>query len=79
MILERMAQTREKLYRAYSEFEDAKMELQERLKTRWKEYLQRGESEEKNRILSLLKQGYTGEQLEELLSKEALQSRPHTR
>jgi hypothetical protein len=86
MILERIAQMHEELYRNYSEFEEAKMELQERLKTHWKEYLQKGREdglqkgriEGQNRILSLLKQGYTVEQLEELLSKEVSQSRPQT-
>jgi hypothetical protein len=87
MILERIEQMHEELYRNYSEFEETKMELQERLKTHWKDYLQegivkgeqRGRQEGQNRILSLLKQGYTVEQLEELLTKETVQNSPQTR
>ncbi|MDR0708192.1 MAG: hypothetical protein LBF60_10050, partial [Treponema sp.] len=42
MILERVEQMYEELYSFYPEFEEAKMELRERLRTHWQDYLQEG-------------------------------------
>jgi hypothetical protein len=67
-----------KMYREvypYPEFEEAAMELEERVKTHWREYLHRGIQQGEKRILMLLKQGYTVEQVENLLAQERDQDR----
>jgi DNA-binding transcriptional MerR regulator len=76
MILERMEQMHEELYRTYADFEETKMELQERLKTRWKDYLQEGEQQERNRIIGLREQGYSLEQIKKQLVQESAQTPP---
>jgi flagellar biosynthesis/type III secretory pathway protein FliH len=64
------------------EFEEVTVQLEERVKTHWQDYLrqgihqgmqqgrQEGKLEERNRILTLLKRGYTPEQLETLLAQD---------
>ena len=70
MILERIAQMHGELYKPYPEFEEANMQLEERLKSRWKEYLdereklgkqegkregkQEGERKMRNQVLELI-------------------------
>jgi hypothetical protein len=91
MILERIEQMHEELYRTYTEFEETKMELQERLKTHWKDYLQEGllkgeqrgeqkgrqegEQKERKRIIGLMEQGYSLEQIKKQLVQESAQTR----
>ncbi|MDR1215173.1 MAG: hypothetical protein LBK25_00665 [Treponema sp.] len=75
MILERMEQMHEELYRTYAEFEETKMELQERLKTHWQDYLQQGEQ----KIIGLMEQGYSLEQIKKQLMQESAQTPPQTR
>ena len=66
------------LYNPYPEFKEARMELQERLNTHWDEFVtereQKAKQEGGQRIITLLKQGYTVEQLEEILAKENQQT-----
>jgi hypothetical protein len=73
-LLEHLIQMYTELYRSYPEFKEAAMHLEERVKTHWQDYLlqgrQEGKQEERNRLISLLKQGYTQEQLETLLAQE---------
>ncbi|MDR1324641.1 MAG: hypothetical protein LBK00_01220 [Treponema sp.] len=96
MILERVEQMYEELYGLYPEFEEAKVELQERLRTHWQDYLQEGmqlgrqegmqlgrqegmqlgrqegmQLGEK-RVVELLEQGYTLEQIKRMLTQEAV-------
>ncbi|MDR2446747.1 MAG: hypothetical protein LBD58_05600 [Treponema sp.] len=54
------------LYGGYAEFEEGYMILEERLKPRWKKYLNEG----RKRVLALLKQGWTLEQVKAKLAQE---------
>jgi hypothetical protein len=82
-----MDQMHEELYRTYAEFEETKMELQERLKTHWQDYLQEGrqqgrqEGEQKGeaKIIGLMEQGYSLEQIKKQLVQESAQTPPQTR
>jgi hypothetical protein len=80
--MKRIEQMYGELYNPYPEFEEARMELQERLNTHWDEFVaererkaeQKGEQKTEQRIITLLKQGYTVEQLEKILAKETQQT-----
>jgi uncharacterized iron-regulated protein len=78
-----MDQMHEELYRTYAEFEETKMELQERLKTHWQDYLQQGEQEGRQqgeaKIIGLMEQGYSLEQIKKQLVQESAQTPPQTR
>ena len=85
MILERILQMHEELYKPYPEFEEANMQLEERLKTHWQDYLaegerrgeRRGEQKERKQILELITQkNVTLEQLKELLIQEENTANP---
>jgi hypothetical protein len=73
-LFERLTQLYTEVYTRYPEFEEVTVQLEERVKTHWQDYLhqerQAGKLEERNRILALLKQGYTPEQLETLLAQD---------
>ncbi|MDR2446294.1 MAG: hypothetical protein LBD58_03225 [Treponema sp.] len=74
MLLERVGQMYEELYSFYPEFEEAKMELRERLRTHWQDYLREGERRGmqlgERRVIELLEQGYTLEQIKRTLAQE---------
>jgi hypothetical protein len=79
MVMDRIGQMHDELYNPYPEFEEAHMELQERLRTHWQDYYVEGErkGEQKNRdkILDLIdKKNYTVEQIREILIKDAQQT-----
>ena len=79
MVMDRIGQMHDELYNPYPEFEEARMELQERLRTHWQDYYVEGErkGEQKNRdkILELIdKKNYTLEQIREILIQEAQQT-----
>jgi hypothetical protein len=65
------------LYKSYPEFKEAGMHLEERVKTQWQHYLHQGvyqgKEEERNRLLTLLEQGYTLNQIKSLLAQESAQ------
>jgi hypothetical protein len=78
-----MEQMYEELYGMYPEFEEAKMELKERLRTHWQDYLQEGERRGmqlgkqegmqlgEKRVIELLERGCTLEQIKLTLAQEA--------
>ena len=90
MVMERIEQMNDELYSPYPEFEEECMELRERLRTPLANAIreaerkaeqrgeQRGEqkADQKNRdrFMDLLNQGYTVEQLKEILAQENQQT-----
>jgi hypothetical protein len=81
-LFERLAQMYIDLYTGYPEFKEVTVQLEDRVKTHWQDYFHRGihqgrqegrqegKLEERSRLLALLKQGYTPEQLETLLTQD---------
>jgi hypothetical protein len=78
MVLERVEQMYTELYGMYEAFQEEQMKLEERLRTKWQEYLKQGEQKGEERIIGLLEQGYTLQQIKELVAQEANQSKPST-
>lgn len=76
MILERVEQMYEELYGFYPEFEEAKMELKERLRTHWQDYLQEGRQLGEKRVIELFEQGWTLEQIKRTLAQEDGRQKP---
>jgi hypothetical protein len=82
-LFEHLVQMYTELYRSYPEFKEAAMHLEERVKTQWQHYLHQGmqqgvrqgvhqgKVEERNRLISLLEQGYTLNQIKSLLAQES--------
>lgn len=86
MLMERTDQMYEELYGMYAEFQEEHMNVQKRFKTKWQDYLQEreekgleiGRQEGESRILGLFRQGYTLEQVEQMLSQEAASGNPQS-
>jgi predicted nucleic acid-binding protein len=82
MVMERIEQMNDELYNSYPEFEETRMELRERLRTPLadaiRESERKGEQKAGRRIITLLEQGCTVEQLKEILAKESQQSAAST-
>jgi predicted HTH transcriptional regulator len=83
MVMERIVQMHEELYNPYPEFEEAAMELRERLRTPLADAVRKAEREsklegaqkERRQILELITQkNYTLEQLKETLIRESQQA-----
>jgi hypothetical protein len=86
-LFERLVQMYSDLYTSYPEFEEVTVQLEDRVKTHWQDYFHRGiqegkqegrqegrregKLEKRSRILALLKQGCTPEQLETLLTQDS--------
>jgi hypothetical protein len=78
-LFEHLVQMYTELYQSYPEFKEAAMHLEERVKTQWQHYLhqgmqhgvRQGVQQGENRILTLLEQGYTLNQIKSLLAKES--------
>jgi hypothetical protein len=82
-LFEHLVQMYTELYRNYPEFKEAAMHLEERVKTKWQDYLHQGiqqgvrqgvhqgKVEERNRLISLLEQGYSLNQIKALLAQES--------
>jgi hypothetical protein len=74
-LFEHLVQMYTELYRSYPEFKEAAMHLEERVKTKWQDYLHQGlyqgKVEERNRLISLLEQGYSLNQIKSLLAQES--------
>jgi DNA-binding transcriptional MerR regulator len=70
-LFEHLVQMYTELYKTYPEFKEAAMHLEERVKTQWQHYLHQGKVEERNRLLTLLEQGYTLNQIKSLLAQES--------
>jgi hypothetical protein len=73
-LFERLVQMYTELYTSYPEFKEEAVQLAERVKTQWQDYLQQGVQQERNRLLALLNQGYTTEQLKTMLTEETSQN-----
>jgi hypothetical protein len=73
-LFERLVQMYTELYTSYPEFKEDAVQLEERVKTQWQDYLQQGVKQERNRLLALLNQGYTTEQLKIMLTQETSQN-----
>ena len=83
MIMERIGQMHEELYSQYPEFEEAAMELRERLRTPLADAVREGERKAKQegeeRVIALLEQGYTLEQIKQIhLQSTEIQTRQGT-
>jgi len=77
MIVESISQMHEELYGTYPEFQEADMVTSQRIKLRWayyeEELIRKAEAKlekSQSRIFDLLKQGYTVDEVEKLLTQE---------